>query len=104
MNLAHALTDRGTALKAAGDVAAGVAAYERALALCPRHTEALYNLAVALTEQGHTHRAIFMCAGGWQRGLHAWGLLLVVFCFRAAGSCVDLSSPTRLGGLPPLAL
>lgn len=50
------------AAAAAGKVAEGLAAYERALALAPRHAEALYNLGVAYTEQGHLDRAIFMCA------------------------------------------
>ena len=44
----------------AGDLEGGVRAYERALALRPRHAEALYNLGVALTEQGQTERAMFM--------------------------------------------
>lgn len=44
----------------AGKVAEGVAAYERALALAPRHAEALYNLGVAYTEQGLIDRALFM--------------------------------------------
>lgn len=46
----------------AGKTAEGVAAYERALALHPRHAEALYNLGVAYTEQGQVDRALFMCA------------------------------------------
>lgn len=51
-NLAIALTDLGTKLKLAGRLAEGVAAYERALAVCPRHPDALYNMGVA--------------CGGWQ--------------------------------------
>ena len=47
---------------AAGKVAEGIAAYERALALVPRHAEALYNLGVACTEAGQIDRALFMCA------------------------------------------
>ena len=44
----------------AGRLAEGVAAYERALALQPRHAEALYNLGVAYTEQGQLDKALFM--------------------------------------------
>lgn len=43
-NLAIALTDLGTLAKAGGDAARGIALYERALALAPRHADALYNL------------------------------------------------------------
>lgn len=43
-NLAVALTDLGTALKLKGQVQQGIAMYERALALVPRHADALYNL------------------------------------------------------------
>lgn len=51
-NLAIALTDLGTAVKARGDTPSGVRLYERALALSPRHADALYNLGVALAEAG----------------------------------------------------
>lgn len=51
-NLAIALTDLGTQRKARGDAAGGIALYERALALAPRHADALYNLGVALAEAG----------------------------------------------------
>ena len=44
----------------AGEAAEGIAAYERALALQPRHAEALYNLGVACAEQGQADRALFM--------------------------------------------
>ena len=47
----------------------GIACYERALALAPRHAEALYNLGVAYTEQGHVDRALFVCGrGGGEEG------------------------------------
>jgi tetratricopeptide (TPR) repeat protein len=61
-NLAIALTDLGTRTKAAGDAHAGIALYERALALAPRHADALYNLGVALAEPGpcqNLDRALF---------------------------------------------
>jgi dynein heavy chain len=45
---------------AVGRLAEGVASYERALALQPRHAEALYNLGVAYTEQGQLDKALFM--------------------------------------------
>jgi tetratricopeptide (TPR) repeat protein len=51
-NLAIALTDLGTLRKAQGDTAGGIALYDRALALSPRHADALYNLGVALAEPG----------------------------------------------------
>jgi len=38
---------------------AGIACYERALALMPRHADALYNLGVACAEDGQTERALF---------------------------------------------
>ncbi|PSC74350.1 putative UDP-N-acetylglucosamine-peptide N-acetylglucosaminyltransferase SPINDLY [Micractinium conductrix] len=60
LNLAAALTQHGTAIKAAGRGPEGIACYERALALAPRHAEALYNLGVAYTEQGHVDRALFV--------------------------------------------
>lgn len=44
----------------AGRLAEGVTSYERALALQPRHAEALYNLGVAYTEQGQLDKALFM--------------------------------------------
>ena len=56
-NLAIALTDLATLRKAAGDAVAGIALYERALALAPRHADALYNLGVALAEPG-PHQAL----------------------------------------------
>ena len=60
-NLASALTEYGTLLKVAqGDLEGGIRAYERAIALRPRHAEALYNLGVAHTERGEVDRAIFM--------------------------------------------
>lgn len=65
-NLAAALTDLATAVKARGgsdNAAAAVALYERALALAPRHAGALYNLGVALAEPGPLHapdRALFL--------------------------------------------
>jgi tetratricopeptide (TPR) repeat protein len=37
----------------------GIAMYERALALSPRHADALYNLGVACSEAGQTERALF---------------------------------------------
>jgi tetratricopeptide (TPR) repeat protein len=61
--LAAALTDLGTATKALGDTARGIALYERALAVAPRHADAAYNLAVALAEPGPAHapdRALFL--------------------------------------------
>jgi tetratricopeptide (TPR) repeat protein len=61
-NLAIALTDLATQRKARGDAAGGVALYERALALSPRHADALYNLGVALAEPGplqNLERALF---------------------------------------------
>jgi hypothetical protein len=54
-NLAVALTDLGTALKLKGQVQQGIAMYERALALVPRHADALYNL-------GRVHKGFCMPA------------------------------------------
>ena len=56
-NLAIALGDRATAIKASGDVALAVRTYERALTLNPNGAEATYNLGVALAEIGELDRA-----------------------------------------------
>lgn len=60
VNLAVALSERGSARKLAGDAAAAVADYERALALHPTHGESMYNLAVACAEAGALNRAVFL--------------------------------------------
>ena len=60
LNLATSLTEKGTVLKSAGDLAAGIKTYERALALYPKHGETLYNLGVAYTEAGELDKGIFM--------------------------------------------
>lgn len=60
LNLASALTEKGTNLKNSGDLAGGIKIYERALALCPKHGEALYNLGVAYSEAKELDKAIFM--------------------------------------------
>ncbi|KAH7621796.1 hypothetical protein Ndes2526B_g02615 [Nannochloris sp. 'desiccata'] len=60
LNLATALTEKGTALKTSGDLVGGIKVYERALALCPKYGEALYNLGVAYTEAKELDKAIFM--------------------------------------------
>lgn len=74
-NLAVALTDLGTALKLKGQLQQGITMYERALALVPRHSDALYNLGVACAEAGQVERAMFcyemtthfnpQCAEAW---------------------------------------
>lgn len=58
-NLAIALTDLGTRAKLAGRLAEGISLYERALSLCPRHPDALYNMGVAHGEMGQLDKAIF---------------------------------------------
>lgn len=60
LNLATALTEKGTALKTSGDLVGGIKIYERALALCPKHGETLYNLGVAYTEAKELDKATFM--------------------------------------------
>ena len=47
-------------LVGAGKLDEGIRLYERALALKPRHPDALYNLGVAFTEKGKYDKAIFM--------------------------------------------
>lgn len=44
----------------AGQLQEGIRLYERALALRPRHPDALYNLGVAYTEAGQIDKALFM--------------------------------------------
>ena len=43
----------------AGNLKAGMALYEKALAHNPRHADALYNMGVACAESGDIHRAIY---------------------------------------------
>ncbi len=47
-------------MRGAGKLDEGIRLYERALALKPRHPDALYNLGVAFTEKGEYDKAIFM--------------------------------------------
>ncbi len=59
----------------AGDMAGGIALYERALTYNAKHADALYNLGVACGETGQIARAIFLyelaihfnpsCAEAW---------------------------------------
>lgn len=70
----------------AGRVAEGIAAYERALALAPRHAEALYNLGVAYTEEGHLDRAMFLCAA--LRCARCAALCCTTLCFAVQQSSV----------------
>ena len=42
----------------AGDLPAGIALYEKALAHNPKHADALYNMGVAWVEAGELYRAI----------------------------------------------
>lgn len=59
-NLATAITEQGTVFKSKGAIEGAIKAYERALAIKPRHAEALYNLGVMFTEQGSFDKAVFM--------------------------------------------
>ncbi|KAL6769284.1 OGT1 [Auxenochlorella protothecoides x Auxenochlorella symbiontica] len=60
VNLAVALSERGSVVKLQGKQEEAVALYERALGLYPLHGESMYNLGVAAMEAGQMHRAIFM--------------------------------------------
>lgn len=85
-----------------GRVAEGVAAYERALALQPRHAEALYNLGVACSELGQLDRALFMCAAAAAAAADAAAalipllllpLLLLLLLSGLPGTCVAWPHP-----------